>query len=162
MIGWQIVNALMADPRARHVFKGIAPRDRLKSIRVNSRYPSAYVINLDRHDEEGSHWVACYFSGKGGEAEYFDPYGLPPNCPEIAQFIKTNSRRHKWNRRVLQSPLSKTCGLYAIYFVKKKARGYSLEKVLLPFHPYKLYYNDRRILSWAKSVQTCKQHTQGS
>lgn len=158
MIGWQIVNALTTDPRAKYVFKGIIPRDHLEDTIVHTRHPSAYIINLDRHDEPGSHWVACYFSSSGGEAEYFDPYGLPPSHPEIEHFIKKNSRRYRFSRRVIQSPLSKTCGIYCVYYVKKKARGYSLERALLPFHPYKLYHNDRHILSWMRTDQTTPSH----
>ena len=57
-------------------FRGVYPIDLLPK-----RQQGVYVINLDKHDEPGSHWVAVYDDGKIGE--YFDSYGLPPKYLEF-------------------------------------------------------------------------------
>jgi hypothetical protein len=41
-------------------------------------YPSAYVVNSDRSDGPGEHWIAVYFC-KDGCAEFFDSYFDPKN-----------------------------------------------------------------------------------
>lgn len=146
MNGWDILNVLTRDPRARHVFRGVYSRDMLDSVAVvHTGQPSAYVVNCDKRNEPGSHWVVCWFDGRG-TGEYFDSYGLPPRFSQIERFLKRYCKTYRWNRRLIQSPLNNTCGFYCTYYVKKKARGYTLERLLLPFHPHKLYYNDRKIL----------------
>ena len=44
------------------------------------------VFNLDKHNEEGSHWIALFVSIYKGSIFYFDSYGYPPN-KEISTLI---------------------------------------------------------------------------
>lgn len=147
MDGWTIVNVLRKDPRAKYFFRGVYPSDKLVFATVDTRQPSAFVVNFDSSEEPGSHWVVCWFSAKHGIAEYFDSYGLPPPKP-IDTFLRKHSQFYRYNHRTLQSLLSKTCGYYCIYYVMKKARGQTLSRVLMPFHPYNYAQNDRQIVLW--------------
>ncbi|KXJ07521.1 hypothetical protein AC249_AIPGENE8474 [Exaiptasia diaphana] len=73
--------------------------DQLSNI-VNT-YPSAYIANVDKHDKNGSHWVAFYFSDEG-RAEFWDSYGQLPSLysKNFVNFLEQNSRHHIMNRSV--------------------------------------------------------------
>ena len=46
----------------------------------------AYVINLDEHEDAGSHWIALYVKNK--KVVYFDSFGVEHVPKEIIKFIK--------------------------------------------------------------------------
>lgn len=98
------------EPTTRVHFRGVFAIDELAQTPCMS---GSYVINLDRRDEPGSHWVVVYIdptkadtstkirlpptpllssslhSGQSYSAivEYFDSYGLAPLAPELITFI---------------------------------------------------------------------------
>lgn len=45
------------------------------------------VINLDKHDEPGSHWVALYANLKNNKIYYFDSFGKKPG-KKVTNFIR--------------------------------------------------------------------------
>ena len=145
MNGRDLARVLVNDRYSRRTFRGIFPRDTLPYL-VNTRRPSAYVINTDRAGGPGEHWVVVWFDGQG-RGEYFDSYGLPPFHHDIESFILRHCHTYRHNPRLLQSVLSSTCGLYALYYVLKKSRGASLESVLSVFNPLKPSANDRKVIS---------------
>ena len=137
----EIEAVLLRDHRVRPYFKGVYPRDKLPR-RVIGR--SVYVINTDTSEGPGEHWVGVYFDGFK-KCIYFDSFGLAPLHPSIDVFISRNSMRCFMNKRMLQHPLSMTCGLYVIYFCKKVCRGWGLRALLRPFSPYNQEGNDRQV-----------------
>ena len=115
---------------------------------------SGFIINLDKQVEIGSHWVSLFYNGLG-QFTYFDSFGFGPLSSEIVEFIKNNSTRPLlYNTRHLQTIVSKTCGLYAVYFILAKARGFSLQRVLYPFSnsAQRQYLNDIIILRIVKRL----------
>ena len=120
MNGRQLTQRLLNDPYARRTFRGVFPRDRLP-LRVNTRRPSAYVINTDRQEGPGEHWAVVWFDGRG-RGEYFDSFGLPAVYRDIEDFILRHCQSYLYNQRVLQDPLSSTCGLYCMYYVARIAQ----------------------------------------
>ena len=143
MRGYDIANVLKKDILSRRVFKGVFPRDVLQHLPVNSRHPSAYIINTASHNEPGEHWVAVWLHG--GRGEYFDSYGLPPIKEHIEKFMKKHCRYYQWNRRVLQGILSNTCGHYCLYYILQKARGHSMDRICARFNTFSHYANDKRV-----------------
>ena len=143
MNGRQLTQRLLNDPYARRTFRGVFPRDRLP-LRVNTRRPSAYVINTDRQEGPGEHWVVVWFDGRG-RGEYFDSFGLPAVYRDTEDCTLRHCQSYRYNQRVLQDPLSSTCGLCSMYYVLKKIRGFSVERLLSTFHPHKLWFNDRKV-----------------
>ena len=111
----QIEQILKLD--ARDKFRGVYPIDLLPK-----RQQGAYVINLDKHDEPGSHWVAVYDDGK--TVEYFDSYGLPPTCLE---FLGTS---YNYSSVQLQPLLSLACGYYCCYFLIHRIQGLNMSKIV--------------------------------
>ncbi len=72
------------------------------------------VINLDKSDEEGSHWVALYIKNRR-TVNYFDSLGADPPF-EIAKYLSRFEKLFR-NTVCIQSDSSKVCGQYCIYFI---------------------------------------------
>ena len=145
----EIVALLTRDLRARRVFRGVFPRDKLPQY-VNGA--SAYIINTDHSRGPGKHWVCVWFDGQGG-AEYFESFGIPPTLEPILRFIKRNiTGRFSYNARLFQNLISSACGLYVMYYVLMKSRGARLSRVQQVFHPIRLRANDLRVRSLVKNL----------
>ena len=125
----QISNALT------HVasFRGVYPSDLLPKTITHG----TYVINYDKHTEQGSHWVAVHFFKTFPRGFYFDSYGLYPLLNSIQQFIKLHTITWDYNRRQLQGPTTDTCGHYACLFALFMDKGYSPTDFVTQFtwHP---------------------------
>lgn len=146
----EITNALLKDPHARRVFRGVFPRDKLPRS-VNVTQPGAYVINTDNSSGPGKHWVCVWFTGLG-DAEYFDSFGLPPTEPTIKNFLFRQCSRYKFNQRLLQSLTSSACGFYVLYYVMMKSRGVGLTRIQRVFYVNNLWGNDRRVWSLVQQL----------
>ena len=53
----QLTSILQLDAAAKKVFRGVYAIDRLP---IRAQTSAAYVINMDNHDEPGSHWIAVF------------------------------------------------------------------------------------------------------
>ena len=62
-------------------FNGVYSRDNLPKTIKNG----AYVINLDKYADVGTHWIASYM--KNNEVIYFDIFGVERVPKEIKRFI---------------------------------------------------------------------------
>ena len=117
----QIQAILSIDNITKKTCQGVFPMDQLPI----KREPGSYVVNLDDHDEPGSHWVAVY--DDGNEVEYMDSYGIPPLDQFCLNFIGPN---YAYNTIPLQQRFSNACGFYCVYFIFQRARGFSAERIL--------------------------------
>ena len=117
------------EPTTRAHFRGVFAIDELSQTTCE---PGSYVINFDRSDEPGSHWVAVYIDPTKAFAstedmssqhmsspsrqlcpvtvEYFDSYGLAPSSPELIAFLNRCTSRYchrkiKQRRHCLHSHL---------------------------------------------------------
>ena len=57
---------------AKKSFLGFFPRDKLPRI---TTYPSSLIVNTDKHNQKGEHWLAIYI-GKNINCEFFDSFGF--------------------------------------------------------------------------------------
>lgn len=95
-------------------YKGTYARDQIKP-RLSKC--TGIIINTDKCEEPGEHWVAIYL-GADGIAIYFDSFGLPPLHQEIQDYINYISPLGYYHNTVtLQSIYQDTCGMYCIYFL---------------------------------------------
>ena len=62
-------------------FNGIYSRDNLPD-KIKDR---AYLINLDKYSDIGTHWIALYVNNK--TVTYFDSFGVEHIPKEIKKFI---------------------------------------------------------------------------
>lgn len=120
----EIEKCMNRHARLRKFFRGCFPIDELP---VRPAVPFALIVNLDKGNEPGSHWVALV-STSTDRIEYFDSFGNPPP-PLLAEF--TGEYAHIFvNRHRFQSPLSIVCGHYCVFFVTRRALGEPVERVM--------------------------------
>jgi hypothetical protein len=130
-------------------FLGVFPADRIPQS--SARYPSCFVANVDPHDMPGQHWIACFLPNSR-TVRFFDSYGLPPSCypaldlpPQCRVIVNTSN---------LQSPHSKVCGHYCVYFLCATAYKVSdfsgVCTAPLRYHPS---VRDRRIRRFVEALR---------
>ena len=70
----------------------------------------AYVINLDKYENTGTHWVSLFV--KTNEAIYFDSFGIEDIPKEINKFIGNSDVKSNIFR--IQAHDSIMCGYFCI------------------------------------------------
>lgn len=123
--------------KQKSVFRGVFACDDLPK-RFTS--PAAFIINLSRKYDPGSHWVALCINDNG-LAYYFDSFGMPPKNTFINHFIRMNSNKLIFNRRQIQHITSTKCGKYCCVFVVTFLKNYSSNMFLKKFST-NLYINE--------------------
>ena len=83
----------------------------------------AYVINLDEHEDTGTHWIAL-FCKKKNEIIYFDSFGVEHIPEEIKEFI--GNRNKKANMFRVQANDLIMCAYFCIRFIDFKLEGKTL------------------------------------
>jgi hypothetical protein len=73
-----------------------------------------YVMNLQNHNQGGSHWIA--FIKRAGKVYYNDSFGAPPPQNEYELFKSENDFVY-YNTHIHQDIDSTACGYWAIYFL---------------------------------------------
>ena len=103
-----ILENVMKDPYAKINFLGVFPRDQLPRI---TTYPFSLIVNTDKHDEKGEHWLAIYV-GKNKNCEFFDSFGFSEKDYGFESYIRTFSRNYSHNKLQMQDISSNACGYY--------------------------------------------------
>lgn len=87
------------------------------------------ILNLDRHNKKGSHWVSCFINNVTKSVEYFDSLGKEPN-KYIREFLFNFEENYtfKINKIAFQDK-SNLCGLYACWFIINKLEGKTFEEI---------------------------------
>ena len=115
-----------------HCFKGVYSIDKIKSLKFNER-PIAMIINLDPSHLPGSHWVALFIN-ENNIAEYFDSFGFPNLSIELLNLLNINNvKKLVYNKYILQSIDSSSCGAYCVLFLKMRCNSFSLNEFLKLF-----------------------------
>ena len=98
-------------------FNGVCSRDNLSTIK-----DGVYVINLDKHSDIGTHWVALWINNNN--VTYFDSFGVEHIPKEIIKFIE--NRNIKTNIFRIQVYDSIMCGYFCMAFIDFMFEGKSL------------------------------------
>ena len=106
-------------------FIDVVPCDRIPNY---SKLPASMIINTDKHNQKGEHWVGIYVSTKN-IGYYFDSYGLPPINKEINDYLNRNTNGWKFNQRPIQGLDSNKCGQFSVLFIILKTIGYTLNQI---------------------------------
>ncbi|CAC5417050.1 unnamed protein product [Mytilus coruscus] len=98
-----------------------------------SSYPTAFIINTDRKQDPGRHWLAFYVTSHRGE--FFDSYGRKPSSYSdvFNDFFVVNNLTLQHNDKRLQSSDSKVCGYYCIYYLINRCRGVPMNEIIHTF-----------------------------
>lgn len=98
-------------------------------VYMSNRLPAkmetgSYVFNLDKYENNGTHWTCAVNEPNSDSVIYFDSFGISPN-QDIERFLRTSGKKIIINTTPYQHILSRACGYYCIYFIKmmKKYKG---------------------------------------
>ena len=108
----------------------------LKEI-LSNKY-SAWVFNLDKTGQPGSHWVAVFVENQKDniKVEYFDPVGDSPT-KELELFLNTVKQKvRNAGRRItieistiVHQKGSSECGVYSLFYILQRIKGISKEAI---------------------------------
>jgi len=122
-------------------FIGVYPRDALPNV---GKRPVALIANTDSKSEPGEHWIAIILL-KDGRGEYFDSYGLPPLHGDFQRYMsKMCPSKWCYNTSDIQHPVSTSCGLFCIDFIRWRCKGETMEEFIM-FYTYNSKFNDKLV-----------------
>ena len=139
------------DPLLKAYFRGVFPCDGLPDKKYRGRQ-NAYIVNTDKKGQPGKHWMALWT--RDNLCEVMDSYALPIEVYG-AQPLEDWLKKWKYvvsNGQSLQNVNSKSCGHYALMFLKAKARGHSMADFLSQFSKHDYVANDHVVGQMLKSV----------
>jgi len=93
---------------------------------VKGKKSIGIVFNLDRHDSDGSHWVAAYIDIVKNKCYYFDSYGMkPPNqIYRFMQWLTIQEPTMELARNGARFQRSNSeCGMFCMYFLATMLMG---------------------------------------
>ena len=93
---------------------GVFERDDLPDVTSEKR-PWCLILNTDRKDLPGTHWLALY-APQPGRIELFDSFGFSPS---MYGFYSLDPLHLLYS---LQSPSSSVCGHYCIVYIYLRSR----------------------------------------
>jgi len=123
----QIENVM--DQYKKEGFKGVYAIDEISKIPVSDKM--GVVLNLDKSNQPGSHWVALYIDADDDQSvEYYDSYGEDPpeslmkDLKELVNKINPSTYlKFKVNKIKQQSETSDNCGVFAMKFLMDRFKG---------------------------------------
>ena len=90
------------------------------------------IINVDRAEGDGTHWVAVHSSVKQKQTIYFDPFGMLPD-PVVLQWMKKGKRVTIGITTQLQHADASSCGYWCLYFLQQLEQGVLPAEILSKF-----------------------------
>lgn len=120
----QITPILKKNTITKRYFKGWYPRDKIPN-KNTLRYPASLLINLDKENQKGSHWVGIFAEGLKKTIYYFDSYAMEP-VKEVKNFLNEFPKIIR-NKFPYQSIYSNVCGHYVIVFIYFLSLSFSFD-----------------------------------
>ena len=131
--------------------EGVFPDDKLPSKIGKDEMG---IVNLQHHNQPGTHWVAYFNSSDEDDVFAYDPLGFPPD-EYLEPFLKTavNNNRTKKSKRILwweyqgQPDDSTLCGFYCLFFLYHMYHGEMFADVInkLEYETLKLHDNENTV-----------------
>ena len=112
----------------------------------------AYIINIDKYSDIGTHWVALYMQNNNNNVIYFNSFGVEHIPKEIKTFINRPSASALHNSNIMTNIFrieaydSIMCGNFCIGFIDFILAGKTLTEYTNLFPPYNLKKNGSIIL----------------
>jgi len=110
------------------------------------------IFNLDRHDRDGSHWVAAYIDIVKDKCYYFDSYGMrPPNqIYRFMQWLTIQEPKMELARNGARFQRSKSeCGMFCMYFIVSMLYGMDYQRFCVGRPPDALMF---KLRTWMYST----------
>lgn len=95
------------------------------------------IYNLDKHNESGSHWVACYIDVNKRRIYYFDSVGSPPPSMIYSFLLKMKESIEKYKGKKALIYVNKTqiqkgnseCGMFSMKFLISFLQGKDMREI---------------------------------
>jgi hypothetical protein len=123
----ELNNILKSHKYTRKIFGGVYPSDFQPPLEKKNK-KIAYIFNLDPSNKKGSHWISVFLSRRSNE--YFDSFGLTPDLKILKKFKR---RKFRYTNKIIQNPFSATCGQYCLFYILKKSKKYSFNRIMKYF-----------------------------
>jgi Adenovirus endoprotease len=140
----ELTQSLLACASTKQYTLGVFPADSLP-LKIK-KLPAALICNSDPSTLPGTHWLAIYLYMNENKrtAEFFDSFGRPPShySQFITQFLQRNAANVIYNKQQVQAPLSLTCGLHCLCFLKLRCKGASMKSIVKKYYTKDLIEND--------------------
>ena len=94
---------------------------------INVR-PSVIVVNTDPASRPGRHWI-CMYLDEDALGEFFDSFGLWPQRV-FERFMDKHCVTWTFNKKQMQSLVSRFCGHYCIWYCMMKFRKVTLYELM--------------------------------
>ena len=108
----QILNVLKNDPFTKSVFTDVLPSNLLPN--QIQKKPRGYILNVDTSNGSGTHWISIY-------------------SRNFETFLEDQSSTFTWNEKTLQSPWSRVCGKYCLFYALHRSRNISMSTIVNMF-----------------------------
>ena len=102
---------------------GTFARDQIPPLEHEKR-PFTLVVNTDKAEGPGEHWLAIFGPRGSRKMELFDSYGLPPN------FYSFDQTLFHYSTRSIQDVSTKVCGHYALLFIYYRSHRNSFDNTI--------------------------------
>lgn len=138
LTGQEIVD--MVKIKTHHIINVIAVDELYKLVPfVNSETDEfGFVINTDRHDKPGKHWISVFISRIKASVYYYDPLVSEPTdiflegLKLIIDKMEPNLYfKLKINRIRYQHVTAPTCGAWSIYFLEQAFNGVPFKEITM-------------------------------
>lgn len=120
------IEDFFSDSKEYPNFAGVISSDEIHLL--PKKLPLGFIMNLDKSNEPGSHWVAVYINNDS--VEYFDPFGKDPSESfkmDIEKFLNSMNLpimfKFKVNKVQRQHGNSIKCGYHSIRFLDDRFKG---------------------------------------
>ena len=125
-------------------FNGVYSKDNLP----NKIKGGAYVINLGKYFDIGTHWIALYV--KNNDITYFDSFGVEHIPKEIIKIIGSHSLNKNIATNIfrIQAYDSIMCGYFCIGFINFMIKEKNLTDYTNLFLPNDFKRNDETNFYW--------------
>ena len=126
------------EDKLKHIpnFIGCFPIDKIPKLKKNQ----SIIMNSDKHDEEGTHWMGLKISSKN-TCLFFDSFGEVPK-KSIIDFLGQYYRKIVYNQIQIQSVFSNKCGEFSIQFICEVKDRKSFNNFISKFNHKNLLAND--------------------
>lgn len=134
-------------------FKGVFA---LNNIPSDENRPSSFIINSDKDNQPGEHWMAIILPpGPNTFGIFIDPYGLPLHLlfNKINYYLSVTCTHIKELPYPIQSLTSEACGYFCAYIIYHLPSYYYniLQLTESCFSKTDMIYNEHVVKKWYKS-----------
>lgn len=135
-------------PNLGPYFAGVFASDRLPSRPLHDR-PRGYIMNLNTHDQPGSHWIALWTDNE--MCSVVDSFAIPLHLYEplvLFDWLTEHFDVYEKSHHALQAVDSQAHGLYTLMFLVHMSVGGNLDTFVDLFSRHDFVKNDHRVAQW--------------